>query len=309
MNKILVTGSSGFIGRYVIDNLLDRGYKVIAFDRSKEADYPEGVDIFLGDVRDEVAVTEAVAKSGGVIHLAGVLGTAETVDNPTPAIDTNIVGSLNVFQAVRQYKKKCAYISVGNYWMNNSYSITKDTASRLAWMFNREHGTKIAVVRGLNAYGAGQKDRPVRKIMPNFVIPALKNEEITVYGDGSQVMDMIYVSDLADVMVRALVEEHDNYIYNPTMENQPPTFEAGSGRKTTVKEIAEMVISILESGKIKHEPMRAGEPEGSVVTGDPKTLKPLYGGSTPDLIPLEHGIKLTAKYYEEWLKNQHTKKD
>ncbi len=74
--------------------------------------------------------------------------------------------------------------------MNNSYSITKTCAERFAWMFNREHGTRISVVRALNAYGPGQKSEPVRKIMPNFILPALRGEAIIVYGAGSQVMEI-----------------------------------------------------------------------------------------------------------------------
>lgn len=297
--KVLVTGGSGFIGSYVVDNLLFRGIIPVLFDHAVHTAI-KGAEVFLGDTRDFTAVNEAVAVCDGVVHLAGVLGTSETVNEPRPAVDTNIYGGLNVFQACRNYQKRCSYVSVGNYWMNNSYAITKDTTERFAWMFNREHGTQIAVTRALNAYGPRQKHAPVRKIMPNFVLPALKGEPITVYGDGSQIMDMIHVADVADVLVRALLVDHGQYLYNPVEGlNLSPKFNVGTGRRTTVQEVAQMVIDEVGTGSINNVPMRQGEPEKAVVVGDPNTLKPLYDGKLPSLVVLEEGIAETVKWYRE----------
>ena len=299
--KVMVTGASGFIGSYVVDNLNARGHQVLAFDRLGKFDWERGgVTRFLGDVRDATAVSEAVALSDGVIHCAGVLGTQETIDNPMPAVETNIHGSLNIFQACRQYKKRCTYVTVGNYWMQNTYSITKTTAENLAWMFNAEHGTEIAVVRALNAYGPRQKHAPVRKIMPNFVLPALAGESITVYGDGAQVMDMIYVADVADILVRALLVNHGHYLYRPERDaDNDVKFEAGTGRVTTVRQIAEMVqrAAGFNDTPIRYVRMRPGEPEGSVVLGEPETLRDLYDGQLPNLVALEDGIARTVDWY------------
>jgi nucleoside-diphosphate-sugar epimerase len=208
--KVLVTGGSGFIGRYVVARLQELGHDPLIFDHRGWAD---GIDAetFLGDVTSYTSVSEAVAASEGVIHLAGVLGTQETIEDPLPAVMTNIHGGLNVFQAVRRYEVPAVYIAVGNHWMNNSYSITKTTAERFALMFNAEHGTGIAVVRALNAYGPGQKPGPVRKIVPNFILPCLRREQLAIYGDGEQVMDMVYVEDVADILCRALLQDHGVY--------------------------------------------------------------------------------------------------
>ncbi len=279
--NILVTGGSGFIGQYVVENLRAKGHNPLTLDHRRTA---SGVT-FLGDVRDYTAVSEAVAISDGVIHLAGVLGTQETIKEPLPAVETNILGGLNVFKACEHYKKKCVYIAVGNYWMNNSYSITKTTAERFAFMFNRERGTKIAVVRGLNAYGPRQKAEPVRKIMPNFILPALAGDAITVYGDGSQIMDMIFVEDLAEILVRALLTDHDVY---------DSAFEAGTGRETTVRQIAEEVIRQVGRGSLNFQPMRPGEPIGSKVIANTDTLAPL---GPMKITSLEEGIEKTVAYY------------
>ncbi len=287
--RVLVTGGNGFIGSYTMRRLRALGCDPVAFDRygpSKEdgREFPH----FGGDVRDRAAVYDAVYASDAVIHLAGVLGTQETIIQPESAIETNIFGSMNVFQACATHGKRCVYIAVGNHWMNNPYSITKTTAERFALMMNRERGTKIAIVRGLNAYGPGQKHAPVRKIIPNMIRPALLNEAITIYGDGSQIMDMIYVEDLARILCNALIVDHGVY---------DRAFEAGTGRQTSVLEIAEEVIRQVGFGSVKHVPMRPGEPEHSVVLGDPATLRPLYDGQDAPLLSLETGIYKTIGYY------------
>jgi nucleoside-diphosphate-sugar epimerase len=300
--KVLVTGASGFIGQYVVENLVARGIDVIAFDHKQVKAELAGVEQYLGDVRDATAVQEAVAISDGVIHLSGVLGTAETIDNPMPAIETNTIGSLNVFDAVRRYKRRAVYITVGNYWFNNTYSITKTAAEQLAWMFNKEHKTEIAVVRALNAYGPRQKAEPVRKIMPNFILPALQGRPITIYGDGEQVMDMIHVRDVAEVLVRALLVDHGRYAYTPEryIDNKIK-FEAGTGRITTVNDIAKVVLDQVGGGVINHVPMRGGEPDRSMVIGDPATLADLYESKTPELISLEDGVRETIQWYRNLL--------
>jgi len=271
--KVVVFGGLGFIGGHVIEELVSRGCDVVVFDRWKsESDYRKTdapYSLFLGDVTDAQAVDEVMFGADGFINLAGILGTSETVDNPMPSIMSNIVGGMNVLLAARRNKVKGVQITVGNHFMNNSYSISKTTQERFTLMFNKEHGTKIAVVRALNAYGERQKHKPVRKIIPNFVTKALRNEPITIYGSGNQIMDMIYVKDLAVILVAALLNDHEVY---------DKIFEAGSGAKTSVNDIAEMVIKYTGStGGVVHVPMRAGEIEDSVVLGDPKTLVPLFG--------------------------------
>ncbi|AKM79396.1 MAG: Nucleoside-diphosphate-sugar epimerase [Candidatus Beckwithbacteria bacterium GW2011_GWB1_47_15] len=276
--KVLVTGGAGFIGSHTVDELKRLGIAVTIFESDQ-------------DVKNEIVVKKAVKGHGGVIHLAATLGTQETVTNPKPVVKNNILGSLNIFEAIRETNIPAVYISVGNHWMNNPYSITKSTAERFALMFNKEFGTKIAVVRGLNAYGPKQKDKPVRKMIPNFIIPALKNEPITIYGDGQQIMDLIYVKDLAKILVRALIKNHGVY---------DRVFEAGMGQKITVNQIVKLVIKLTKSkSKISYAPMRPGEIPNSIVMANKKVwnLEKLGWHST-DFTPLIKGLKQTIRYYE-----------
>lgn len=290
--RVLVTGGNGFIGSYVVERLLADGCEPVVFDRAgRSADY-------LGDIRDEVAVTEAIAHVDAFIHLAGVLGTQETIGNPRPAILTNVTAGLNVLEAASQYGVPGVNIAVGNHWEANPYSISKSMVERLVQMFNLYRGTSVSTVRALNAYGPRQSvaapygPSKVRKIVPSFVHRALNNDPIEVYGDGQQVMDMIYVADVADFLVDAL---------HATVEHGPLSsiVEAGTGADTTVLEIAETVLAATpdSTSHIVNLPLRAGETAGAVVKADTTTHALLYPNGK-ELVPLEEGIARTVEYYD-----------
>lgn len=303
MKHVLVTGGNGFIGRYVVDELHRRGCEVSVFDRHQHQ-WAIGVrpplGMYFGDIKDATLVNDAVAHVDGVIHLAGVLGTQETIANPLPAAETNILGGLNVVNACAQYNVPLVNIAVGNYWMNNTYSITKNAVERFVDMKSTFEGSLMTSVRALNAYGprqvAAEPYGPsrVRKIMPSFVCRALSGEPIEVYGDGTQVMDMIYVSDVAKVLVSAL----ESLARGEVIE-QP--VEAGSGVETTVNDIARAVIAEVGGGELTHLPMRPGEPPHSVVLGKPETLRQ-FGIEKGDLVTLGEGIARTVEYFREYLR-------
>lgn len=288
--KVLVTGGTGFIGSAVCTRLAEEGHTPVVFDRHIAGG--QAFEWIIGDVRDATAVTEAVAHVDGVIHLAGVLGTQETIQNPRPAAETNVLGSLNVFEAMAQYDLPGLYIAVGNHWMENTYSISKTCAERFARMFNQERGTRIAIMRALNAYGPGQSvaapfgPSKVRKVMPAFICRALSGQPIEVYGDGQQIMDMIHVRDLARLLVRGLVvgPHPDGLVY-----------EAGSGAETSVLEIAELVNRLACGVGVAFTEMRPGEPDGARVVADVSTLHPLH--HTRPLIPLDEGVAETIGWF------------
>ena len=304
--KVLITGGNGFIGRHTRAELHACGYEVLVFDRHDH--YSSLDEFFLGDIRDAVAVNEAMAHSDAWIHLAGVLGTAETIANPRPAAETNVLGGLNVLEAAAQYGLPGVNIAVGNWWMNNTYAITKNSVERFSRMFVKERGLPVTNVRALNAYGPLQSvaqpygNSKVRKIMPSFVCRALLGHPIEIYGDGEQIMDMIYVQDVATVLVNAL----EATINNGAL---PETIEAGTGRPTTVNFIAEAVQkTALElygvESEIRHLPMRSGEPDRSVVLANTDMLVDYDIIDPNSLLSLEEGLVPTAEYFMEYLNGQ-----
>lgn len=286
--RVLVTGGSGFIGTHVVDRLLARGFEVTVLDRVGLL-RPTDARFVLGDLCDSALVQSLAPRFDAIVNLAAVLGTSETVAHARSTLGPNLLGALHIFEAARRHGVRVVQITVGNHWMNNPYAITKSAAERLGIFYNQRFGTRISVVRGLNAYGEFQKSWPVRKIIPNFVLPALRDGELVVYGDGEQRMDMIYVGDLAEILVRALVLDHGVW---------GTTFEAGTGHAPTVASIAKTVLRAVPGSRARvvRVPMRQGEPERSLVIGDPRTLAPL--GIEPEhLVPLEAGIARTVAFY------------
>jgi UDP-glucose 4-epimerase len=305
--KVLVTGGNGFIGRAACRELLRQGHTPIVLDPRGRPPVT-GAELRLGDVRDCVAVNEAAAHADAIIHLAGVLGTQETIANPVPAAETNIHGGLNVLQAAAESDLPTVNIGVGNWFENNTYSLTKHCVERFVDMYGRYRSGRVATVRALNAYGPGQSiaapygPSKVRKVTPSFVMKALRGHEIEIYGDGQQIMDMVYVDDVARVLVAALahVTQHG---YQPDL----PVFEAGTGRRTTVLQIAEAVLAAAVTAgvdakdlpSIRHLPMRPGETPGVEVRADVETMAPLagFGVDPAAFVPLERGMVTTVQWY------------
>ena len=297
--KILVTGGQGFVGSFLVDNLLSKGHEVTIFDRhydsAKFKEYNwEGKVIFqLGDLKDRDSVIEAVSLNDIVVNLAGLLGTQEMMNNPIPAIEVNILGAINIFDACRMHKKRGFQVAVGNYWMNNPYSITKSVTERFALMYNKEHKTDIRLCRGMNIYGPRQKHRPIRKIFPNLVIPALLNEDITIYGTGEQVMDLLYVKDFAEILSRIILTD-----------NIPGDviFEAGAG-EFTINNAVNKVLELTQSkSKVNRIPMRPGEDAMSVVKISDEgwvNLKKYVNYTPADLTPMNIAMKQSIDWYRD----------
>lgn len=302
--KVAVTGGAGFIGGHVIDQLILRGHQPVIVDHHARG-HRYGVELMLADVRDPVAMAEVAAHVDGIIHLAACLGTQETIANPRPAAETNVMGGLNFLEACSAYRVPGVYIGVGNHFMDNSYSITKTTIERFVNMYNRERKTAVNVVRLVNAYGPRQSVAPpygpakVRKITPAFVCRALTGVDIEVYGDGEQVSDMVHVTDGARALVAALEHAARGDVFD-----QP--VEVGPAESCTVNEVAYRVIEAAAGFgftpvDLVHLPMRPGEVAGAKVSADVSTLK-LVGIDPGSLVPLDRGIADTVEWFRDnWL--------
>ena len=306
--KVLVTGGMGFIGRYVVEELLENNHTPIIFDHHRRLakEYTDGVEVFQGDIMDDVAVTEAMAHCDSWIHLAAVLGTQETIKNPRPAAKSNLIGGLNILEAAAQYNLPGTYIAVGNHWMNNTYSITKTMIERFIDMYNRNRGTKVNIVRVVNAYGPRQLAAEpygcgkVRKITPAFACRALLGQPIEVYGDGKQVSDMVYVGDVAKALVKATEKAVAGVVF-------PHPVEVGPSENMSVGEIAQLINEIAGGkSEIVNLPMRPGENVGDRVTADNSTLA-LVEMDPQDLVPLREGMEKTVAYFDQYLTDTNQK--
>lgn len=239
--RVVVTGASGFIGLAVIDELQVRGHEPIAVD-----------DLAGINILDERLRT-VMKGSDAVIHLAGVLGTEELFGRIDDAIDVNIKGTARVLQACGDFALRYVGITMPRIW-NNVYQVTKQASMGLADAWHRHYGVPVSHVRAFNAFGPRQKVVGVRKIIPTFSVLAWRNEPITIWGDGTQIVDLIYVNDVARMLVDSLAF------------GKGEVFDAGTGTPKSVNEIAQMVLDFTGStAGVTHGPMRKGEHGTSVV--------------------------------------------
>lgn len=230
--RVIVTGGSGFIGQYVQSALTTRGH-----------------DPWVLDGPYDVMDIGEWSKAEAVIHLAGVLGTAELFDDFDRAIDVNIKGTHRVLEYCRKQDARFVGVTMPSVWAN-VYQATKLCSRTLATAWHESFGVPVSHVRAYNAFGAGQKYGPghPQKIIPTFSTLAYRNKPILIWGDGDQTVDLIHARDVADVLVQALDFGDDEL------------FDAGSGVDMTVNQVAEMVIKTAKStSAIVHGPMRAGE--------------------------------------------------
>lgn len=266
--KIGVTGGHGFIGSWVCEELVRRGHTPLVLDHRGR-----GENSMMGDVRDETIVMELAAHVDGIIHLAAVLGTAETIDAPLPAAHTNIIGTLNVFEAASRYDLPVVFAAVGNANIaRGTYCITKSASERFVDMYRMDRGLSVTSVRPVNAYGPRQSapspygSAKVRKIVPSFICSALAGDPLMVYGGGSQVSDSVFVADVARVFVTALEEAA-----NGNVPDHP--VDVGNENPGTVLDVANAVIANVPGAVIDSVPMRAGEPFGGAIDTQEKLLR------------------------------------
>lgn len=297
--KVGVTGGNGFIGTYVCETLLARGHVPIVFDHRGDSGHGQGLAM-IGDIRDATAMVELAAHCDGIIHLAAVLGTQETISNPRPAAETNLVGGLNFLEAVAQYDLPGVYICVGNHWMNNSYSISKTAVERFVWMFNAERGTRVNNVRVVNAYGPRQPaaapfgPSKVRKITPAVICRALSGWPVELYGGGVQISDMVWVGDVARTLVAALEVAATGVVLDDVVE-------VGPAESCSIRAVAELIIDLcVERGydrvPVVELPMRPGEEPKAIVRADEQTLK-MVGMEPSELVSLAEGMTRTVDWF------------
>ena len=288
--RYLVTGGSGFIGSHLVDRLCRDGHDVTILDIAppKLCQERHRAHWLSADIRDGKAVLKAVWDSDGVFHLAGLLGTHETMEFPWETADVNVGGALRVFEAVKKAGTKTVYITLGNDW-ENPYTITKSASARFALMYNREFGTRITVVRGLNVYGSRQKWFPIQKAVPKFIVNAIHGEPIPVFGDGQQLIDLVYIDDTVDTLIKAMETD---------VEDQYSTIiDAGTGIATPVNQLAQMIIDMVGSkSQVQYLPMRKGEPIRSRTLGNIAKVKELLG--YVPVTPIEEGMKKTVDWYK-----------
>lgn len=295
MNEILVTGGSGFIGRFLVRELVKEGKKVIVLDKRIDTELQRElpkVRFYEGDITKGIPWEKLLDEVDTVYHLAGLLGTSELFPRIIEAETVNVLGTLTLLENMRKYDvNKIVFTSKPNIWKHNVYTITKENCERYLRMYHEIYDIKTVILCPYNVYGPEEKIEEYRKAVPYFIISALQNKPLEVYGNGEQTMDLIHVRDA----VRAFLLAGENE------KAVGKTIEIGSATETSVNHLAEMIIKLSNSkSKIVHIPMRKGEVENTRLCASISDMRVLL-----DFIPkieLEEGLEDTIKHYRETLK-------
>ena len=305
--RVLVTGGAGFIGSHVVDHLLAAGHEVVVLDDLStgfRTNLPlEAIDFVEGSVCDWPLVNELVHTANSIVHLAALVSVPKSIEEPRFSSSTNITGTVNVLDAARLagLKRVVCASSAAVYGQSSApvqketdlcrplspYGVEKLADEGYATAFNACYGMQNLSLRFFNIFGPRQlPDHDYAAVIPKFIAKALKNEELTIDGDGMQTRDFVYVHDVADVLTNLATNVY------PT---EASIFNLAYGSVLSVKELADLIIQSLNSSSMtSFGPERVGDIKHS--RGDASRLHALL----PELraTSFEQGIAATAA----WLK-------
>ena len=276
-SPVLVTGGAGFIGSNLVDALLAKGHAVRILDdmsTGKRCNLPMDnpkVELIEGDVADAALVARVMAGCSAVVHLAAVASVQASVDDPVRTHQSNFIGTLNVCEAMRESGvKRVVFASSAAVYGNNGEgeSIVEDTpkgpltpyaSDKLASeyyldFYRRQHGLEPAIFRLFNVFGPRQDpSSPYSGVISIFSERAVKGLPITIFGDGEQTRDFIYVGDLVNILVQAV----------EARQVEEGAVNVGLNKATTLKQMLEALgdvvgglppisYSAARSGDIRH---------------------------------------------------------
>jgi dTDP-glucose 4,6-dehydratase len=304
--RIVITGAAGFIGSHLAETLLDRGYTVIGIDNLLTGDtgnishlHNRDFSFIKHDVTNYIYIDGPV---DFVLHWASPASPIDYLELPIPTLK---VGALGTHKALGLAKAKNAKFVLAStsevygdplehpqketYWGNVNpvgprgvYDEAKRFAEAMTMAYHRYHGVDTKIVRIFNTYGPRMRVKDGRAV-PAFMSQTLRNEDVTVFGDGSQTRSFTYITDLVDGIIRLMLSK----------ENDPVNI--GNPREMTIKEIAETIIRMTGSkSKLIYKPLP---------TDDPKQRRPditrartLLGWEPK--VQLEEGLVKTIEYFK-----------
>jgi dTDP-glucose 4,6-dehydratase len=303
--RAVITGAAGFIGSHLAEVLLDRGYAVVGIDNLLTGDLANIAHLTGRDfVFVKHDVTNYINVDGDVDVVLHWASPASPIDYLELPIQTLKVGALGTHKALGLAKAKGARFVLAStsevygdplehpqretYWGNVNpvgprgvYDEAKRFAEAMAVAYHRYHGVDAKIVRIFNTYGPRMRVRDGRAV-PNFIGQALKGDDVTVYGDGSQTRSLCYVSDLVDGVIRLMLSD----------ANDPVNI--GNPQELTIEQIARTIIRLTgSSSRIVHRPLPVD---------DPKVRKPDISRAATILgwapqVSLDEGLGRTIAYF------------
>jgi UDP-glucose 4-epimerase len=299
--KILITGGAGFIGSHLVEYFQDKA-EIVVLD-SLRSGFRRNLDAFnvkfiQGDILNRDDVRQAMVGVDYVFHLAAMISVPESMFKPIECVDINVRGLLNVLEeaAAAKVKKLCFSTSAAIYGDNpivpkreemvpepkSPYAITKLDGEYYCGMFTREGKLATTCLRYFNVFGPRQDPNSAyAAAIPIFTAKAVANEKITIYGDGEQTRDFIYVKDI--VAANVFMAQNDfTGVYN-----------VAYGKKITINDLVSNIKQITNSNsEVAYLPERPGDVKHSMAAVD----KLFATGFRPQT-NFEQGLAATIAYF------------
>jgi UDP-glucuronate decarboxylase len=275
MRRVLITGGAGFLGSHLCTRLVEAGHHVICLDNFYTGSPENVAGLRIGPhshrfdlVRHDV-VDRYYAEIDEIYHLACPASPPHYQRNPVRTLKTAVIGTMNVLELAQATGARVLLASTSeiygepeihpqreDYWGNVNtigkracYDEGKRCGEALGTAYAEQHGVELRIARIFNTYGPRMRDDDGR-VISNFVTQALRNEPITIYGDGSQTRSLCFHTDLIEGLVRLMAQPRD-----------PGPVNLGNPEELTVRQIAELVRELAGStSRIEYRPLPSDDP-------------------------------------------------
>jgi len=271
--KCVVTGGSGFIGSNIVEALLKKDCKVTVIDNLSSG-YKENIipyieekriEFYEADVCELSQIEKAFAGADVVFHLAASVGRQKSIDNPQSDSQTNLLGTVNVLEAMRKNSvRKIVYSSSAAIFgeliseiikedhpinPDSPYGVSKLAAEKMILAYCGLYDMVGVCLRYFNVYGKNQRYDAYGNVIPIFANRIFNDKAITIYGDGTQTRDFVNVKDIVSANITAAFEVDRTDVFN-----------VGSGSSISINKLAEMMKDITNSDvNIEYAPERIGD--------------------------------------------------
>lgn len=300
--KILVTGGAGFIGSHVVEEFQGKA-EIIVLDNLKtgKKENLAGLqcDFVEGDIKDRTLLRKLLHNVDYVFHMAAAISVVESMEKPIEYVEANTIGTLTMLEeaAAARVKKLLFCSSAAVYGENpespkhekmspepmSPYAITKLDGEYYCEMFTRENRLQTVCARFFNVFGPRQDPKSqYAAAIPIFISKTLKNEKISIYGDGKQTRDFVFVKDVVKACSHLLQQPALNGIFN-----------IAYGKKIEINELVKIILGKTASkSEIVYAPERPGEIKHSLAS----IQKLLATGFVPSF-DIDYGLNLTIDFF------------
>ena len=321
--RILITGGAGFIGSHLCERFINDGHEVICLDNYFTGN-KENVSHLMNHHRFELIrhdITEPILmEADWIFNLACPASPIHYQYNPVKTIKVNVLGALNMLGLAKRVKARILQASTSEiygdpdvhpqkeeYWGNvnpigkrSCYDEGKRVAETLFFDYMRQNKVDIKVVRIFNTYGPRMRSDDGR-VVSNFIVQALKNEPITMYGDGSQTRSFCYIDDMIEGLIRMMDYETGEYIREPDYTKQylsgyPGPINLGNPHVVSIYSIAKLVTELAGSkSEIVFRPLPEDDPKRRC----PDITKAKGILEWQPYVQLEEGLRKTVEYFRK----------